>query len=172
MGVLVYVSRNNKLTILKKKVIVIGAGFSGLSAATHLSAKGFEVTILEKNTIPGGRARLFQASITEGVFNFDMGPSWYWMPDIFEQYFADFGKKRSDYYDLIRLDPSYTVTFEDGDTMRLPAKMAELEALFEKYEAGSAVKLRQFLAEAKYKYDVGVGEFVQKPAHSDRKSVV
>ena len=166
MGVLVYVSRNNKLTILKKKVIVIGAGFSGLSAATHLSAKGFEVTILEKNTVPGGRARLFQASITEGVFNFDMGPSWYWMPDIFEQYFADFGKKRSDYYDLIRLDPSYTVTFEDGDTMRLPAKMAELEALFEKYEAGSAVKLRQFLAEAKYKYDVGVGEFVQKPAHS------
>ncbi len=151
---------------MKKKVIVIGAGFSGLSAATHLAAKGFDVTILEKNTVAGGRARLFETETTEGVFKFDMGPSWYWMPDIFEQYFADFGKKRSDYYDLIRLDPSYTVTFEDGDTMRLPAKMSELEAHFEKYEAGSAVKLRQFLAEAKYKYDVGVGEFVQKPAHT------
>jgi phytoene desaturase len=153
-------------TCLKKKVIVIGAGFSGLSAATHLAARGFDVTILEKNTVAGGRARLFQTYTAEGRFSFDMGPSWYWMPDIFEQYFADFGKKRSDYYDLIRLDPSYTVTFEDGDTMRLPAKMTELEALFEQYETGSAVKLRQFLAEAKYKYDVGVGEFVQKPAHS------
>ena len=151
---------------MKKKVIVIGSGFSGLSAATHLADKGFDVTILEKNRVAGGRARVFEAQTTEGVFKYDMGPSWYWMPDIFDQYFADFGKKRSDYYDLIRLDPSYTVTFEDGDTMRLPAKMVELEALFEKYEAGSAVKLRQFLAEAKYKYDVGVGEFVQKPAHS------
>lgn len=151
---------------MKKKVIVIGSGFSGLSAATHLADKGFDVTILEKNRVAGGRARVFEAQTTEGVFKYDMGPSWYWMPDIFDQYFADFGKKRSDYYDLIRLDPSYTVTFEDGDTMRLPAKMVELEALFEKYEAGSATKLRQFLAEAKYKYDVGVGEFVQKPAHS------
>ena len=151
---------------MKKKVIVIGAGFSGLSAATHLADKGFDVTILEKNSVAGGRARVFETATTEGVFKFDMGPSWYWMPDIFERYFADFGKKRADYYDLIRLDPSYTVTFEDGDVMRLPAKMTELEALFEHYEVGSAVKLRQFLAEAKYKYDVGVGEFVQKPAHS------
>ncbi|MBL7813497.1 MAG: phytoene desaturase [Saprospiraceae bacterium] len=151
---------------MKKKVIVIGAGFSGLSAATHLAAKGFDVTILEKNTVAGGRARLFEASTTEGVFRYDMGPSWYWMPDIFDQYFADFGKNRADYYDLIRLDPSYTVTFEDGDIMHLPAKMSELEALFEKYERGSAAKLRQFLAEAKYKYEVGVGEFVNKPAHS------
>lgn len=163
---LIIVFHKNQLTVLKKKVIVIGSGFSGLSAATHLADKGFDVTILEKNRVAGGRARVFEAQTTEGVFKYDMGPSWYWMPDIFDQYFADFGKKRSDYYDLIRLDPSYTVTFEDGDTMRLPAKMTELEALFEKYEVGSAVKLRQFLAEAKYKYDVGVGEFVQKPAHS------
>ena len=154
------------MIILKKKVIVIGSGFSGLSAATHLAARGFDVTILEKNAVPGGRARLFVAQTTEGSFKFDMGPSWYWMPDVFDNYFADFGKKRSDYYDLVRLDPSYTVTFEDGDVMRLPAKMVELEALFEQYEQGSAVKLRKFLAEAKYKYDVGIGEFVVKPAHS------
>ena len=145
-----------------KKVIVIGSGFAGLAAATHLADKGYNVTILEKNATVGGRARQFSA---EG-FTFDMGPSWYWMPEVFEEYFAYFGKKRSDYYDLHRLDPSYAVTFSDGDTMRLPAKMSELEALFEQYEAGSAVKLRQFLAEAKYKYDVGMGEFVKKPSHS------
>jgi phytoene desaturase len=145
-----------------KKVIVIGSGFAGLSAATHLANKGFDVTILEKNASVGGRARQFSAD----GFTFDMGPSWYWMPEVFEQYFAYFGKKRADYYTLHRLDPSYTVTFSDGDVMRLPAKMSELEALFERYEAGSAVKLRQFLAEAKYKYDVGMGEFVQKPSHS------
>ena len=145
-----------------KKVIVIGSGFAGLSAATHLAHKGFDVTVLEKNECAGGRARVFKA---EG-FTFDMGPSWYWMPDVFEQYFKTYGKKRADYYELIRLDPSYTVTYADGDTLRLPAKMTELEALFESYETGSAVKLRQFLAEAKYKYDVGMGEFVQKPSHS------
>ena len=145
-----------------KKVIVIGSGFAGLAAATHLADKGYNVTILEKNATVGGRARQFSA---EG-FTFDMGPSWYWMPEVFEEYFAYFGKKRADYYDLHRLDPSYAVTFSDGDTMRLPAKMSELEALFEQYEAGSAVKLRQFLAEAKYKYDVGMGEFVKKPSHS------
>ena len=145
-----------------KKVIVIGSGFAGLAAATHLADKGYNVTILEKNATVGGRARQFAA---EG-FTFDMGPSWYWMPEVFEEYFAYFGKKRSDYYDLHRLDPSYTVTFSDGDTMRLPAKMSELETLFEQYEAGSALKLRQFLAEGKYKYDVGMGEFVKKPSHS------
>jgi phytoene desaturase len=95
-----------------------------------------------------------------------MGPSWYWMPEVFDNYFSYFGKKRADYYDLKRLDPSYTVTFDDGDVMRIPANMNELEALFEKYEAGSSLKLRQFLAEAKYKYEVGMGEFVQKPSHS------
>lgn len=145
-----------------KKVIVIGSGFAGLSAATHLAFMGFDVTVLEKNEGAGGRARVFKA---EG-FTFDMGPSWYWMPNVFEQYFKTYGKKRADYYELIRLDPSYTVTYADGDILRLPAKMTELEALFESYETGSAVKLRQFLAEAKYKYDVGMGEFVQKPSHS------
>ncbi|MDZ7877741.1 MAG: phytoene desaturase family protein [Saprospiraceae bacterium] len=145
-----------------KKVIVIGSGFAGLSAATHLANKGFDVTILEKNPSVGGRARQFSAD----GFTFDMGPSWYWMPEVFEQYFAYFGKKRADYYELHRLDPSYTVTFSDGDVMRLPATMPELEALFEQYETGSAVRLRQFLAEAKYKYEVGMGEFVHKPSHS------
>ncbi len=145
-----------------KKVIVIGSGFAGLSAATFLAQKGYKVTIVEKNTVAGGRARKFE---TQG-FTFDMGPSWYWMPDIFERYFAQFGKKVSDYYDLIRLDPSYTVWYEDGDVMNIPAKMADMEALFEQYEPGSTNNLRKFLKEAKYKYEVGIGEFVHKPGRS------
>jgi phytoene desaturase len=115
---------------LGKKVTVIGAGFAGLSAATHLASKGYEVNVLEKNTVPGGRARKFEA---EG-FMFDMGPSWYWMPDVFEQYFGYFGKQPSDYYDLVRLDPSYSVVFGKDDVMHVPAKMGELEQMFERYE--------------------------------------
>lgn len=147
---------------MAKRIIVIGSGFAGLSAATHLADKGYDVTILEKNDCAGGRARVFH---TNG-FTFDMGPSWYWMPEVFEQYFEKFGKKRSDYYNLVRLDPSYTVTFSDGDVMRVPANMSELEAMFEHYEAGSTANLRRFLKEAKYKYEVGMGEFVQKPSNS------
>ncbi len=92
---------------MRKRVVVIGAGFSGLSVATALAYKGFDVTILEKNSSPGGRARSF----SEDGFTFDMGPSWYWMPDVFENYFATFGKQVSDYYDLVRLDPAYSIFF-------------------------------------------------------------
>jgi phytoene desaturase len=147
---------------VRKKVVVIGSGFAGLSAATNLAVKGYDVTLLEKNDCPGGRARVFK----KDGFTFDMGPSWYWMPEVFEQYFQKFGKNRSDYYQLTRLDPSYTITFQDGDVMRLPANMEALEALFEQYEQGSSVNLRRFLKEGKYKYDVGMGEFVVKPSHS------
>jgi phytoene desaturase len=146
---------------MSKKVIVIGSGFAGLSAACNLAADGFDVTILEKNDTFGGRARKFEA---EG-FVFDMGPSWYWMPDVFEQFFARFGKKVSDYYDLKRLDPSYVVWFGDQDRMDVPAQMPELEAMFEHYESGSTPNLRRFLKEAAYKYQVGMNEFVHKPSH-------
>lgn len=145
-----------------KKVIVIGSGFAGLSAACHLAAGGFDVTVLEKNIVPGGRARQYSA---EG-FVFDMGPSWYWMPDVFEQFFGHFGKKVSDYYRLQRLDPSYVVWFGQNDRMEVPAQMSALEAMFEKYEPGSTPKLRKFLAEAAYKYKVGMQEFVHKPSLS------
>lgn len=147
---------------MSKKVVVIGAGFAGLSAAANLAAEGFDVTVLEKNEAPGGRARQYSAQ----GFVFDMGPSWYWMPDVFEQFFARFGKKVSDYYELVRLDPSYTVHFGPGERMEVPAGIPALEAMFERYEPGSAPRLRQFLAEAEYKYRVGMGEFVQKPSHS------
>ncbi|MDX2133490.1 MAG: phytoene desaturase family protein [Saprospiraceae bacterium] len=148
---------------MAKKIVVIGSGFSGLSSACFLAKEGFEVTVLEKNEGPGGRARQF--TTPEG-FVFDMGPSWYWMPDVFEQFFAHFGKKTSDYYELIRLDPSYCVHYGPGDRMDLPADMQALEALFEHYEPGSAPRLRRFLAEAEYKYRVGMSDFVHKPSLS------
>ncbi len=147
---------------MAKKVIVIGSGFSGISAACFLAKKGYDVTILEKNESAGGRARSFEA---EG-FTFDMGPSWYWMPDVFDNFFAQFGKKVSDYYDLIRLDPSYAVFFGENDVVDIPAKMDELEKLFESYEPGSGEKLREFLKDAQYKYELSMSEFVFKPGLS------
>ncbi|MBU6340085.1 MAG: phytoene desaturase [Bacteroidetes bacterium] len=147
---------------MSKKVIVIGSGFSGIAAACHLAAADFEVHILEKNSVPGGRARKY----THDGFVFDMGPSWYWMPDVFEQFFAAFDKKVSDYYELVRLDPSYRIWFGDNDKMDVPADMEALEALFEHYEPGSAQKLRRFLEEAGYKYQVGMQDFVRKPSLS------
>ena len=146
----------------KNKIIVIGAGFSGISAATHLAAQGYDVTILEKNSSAGGRARCF----SEQGFHFDMGPSWYWMPDVFDAYFEFFGKKTSDYYDLVRLNPSYTVAYAQNDFMQIPADYAAVKQLFDSIEPGSAVRLDAFLAEAKYKYEVGMGEFVGKPSLS------
>ena len=147
---------------MAKKIVVIGSGFAGLSAACHLASVGYEVTVLEKNATPGGRARIMK---TDG-FVFDMGPSWYWMPDVFERFFGIFGKKVSDYYDLVRLDPSYTVTFGTDDVMEVPAKLDELYAMFERYEPGSSKNLTRFLEEAAYKYEVGMAEFVHKPSHS------
>ena len=144
------------------KTIVIGAGFSGITAAASLAQKGYEVTILEKNTVAGGRARKF------GVdgYTFDMGPSWYWMPAVFEQFFTQFGKQRSDYYELVRLDPSYTIFFGTQDTMDVPANIDALYAMFERYEPRSSPKLKKFLDEAAYKYKVGMEEFVYKPGNS------
>lgn len=142
--------------------IIIGSGFSGLAAATSLADQGHKVIILEKNATPGGRARRFEA---EG-FTFDMGPSWYWMPEVFEDYFQKFGKQVSDYYELDRLDPSYRVYFSTEDSIDVPARMDATYALFDKIEAGSADKLRSFMEEAAYKYKIGMEEFVWKPSLS------
>src|ERR1700743_2368121 len=121
-----------------KQVIVIGAGFAGLSAACVLAKAGHKVTILEKNDQPGGRARVWESD----GFKLDMGPSWYWMPDVFENFFALFGKKPQDFYELKRLDPSYRIYFGKDDTMDVPAAIAELETLFESIEPGSGKQLQ------------------------------
>lgn len=145
-----------------KTAIVIGSGVAGLSAASYLSKKGVKVTLLEKNNQVGGRARCFN---TNG-FMFDMGPSWYWMPDVFEKFYQDFGYTTSDFYTLKRLDPSYQVYRKEGEAISIPANMDELEALFEKFEPGSSIRLRQFLREAAYKYEVGINDLVYKPGLS------
>ncbi|REE05905.1 phytoene desaturase family protein [Marinoscillum furvescens] len=146
---------------MSKNICVIGSGFAGLSAACHLAKAGNKVFVIEKNNTPGGRARQLELS----GFTFDMGPSWYWMPDVFERFFTQFDKKPSDYYELLRLDPSYRVKFKD-EIIDLPASMPELEALFESIETGSAQQLRRFLKQAEYKYQVGINDLVYKPSRS------
>lgn len=146
---------------MKKKAIVIGAGFAGLSAASYLAKNGLDVIVLEKSNMPGGRARLF---VSNG-FSFDTGPSWYWMPDVFERYFADFGKNVHDLYQLVRLDPSYRIYWPEGFN-DLSANYSLLKSVFESIEKGAGASLDKFLAEAKYKYTVGINKLVQKPALS------
>ena len=147
------------------EAIIIGAGFAGLSCATALAARGYRVTVVEKNDQPGGRARQWE----QGGFIFDMGPSWYWMPDVFEEYFGRYGHQVSDFYQLDRLDPSYQVVFGPGDTVAVPAGLPALRALFEGLEAGAGARLDEFLRQAAYKYRVGMGEFVWKPSRSVRE---
>lgn len=145
-----------------KKVSVIGAGYSGLVSACYLAKAGYDVTVYEKNATIGGRSRQFE----QDGFVFDMGPSWYWMPEVFETFFKDFGKSTSDYYNLIRLSPSYRVYFGEDDFVDLPSTLEGLFELFESIEKGSALKLKKFLADAKFKYDVGINDLVQKPSRS------
>lgn len=144
------------------RVAVIGSGFSGLSAACFLARDGFDVTVLEKNDSLGGRARKFS---TQG-FTFDMGPSWYWMPDVFEKFFESFGKKTSDYYTLQRLDPSYRVVFGADDQLDLPADFNALKKLFDDIDPGSGNQLEKFLKEAQFKYDIGLQQLAYKPGLS------
>jgi len=144
-----------------KKAVIIGSGFSGLSTASFLAKYGWNVTVLEKHSSPGGRAR----QLKDEGFVFDMGPSWYWMPDIFERYFQCFGKKHSDYYSLKRLDPSYRIYWED-EAIDMPADYEQLKKVFEKIEPGSGGKLDQYLEQAAYKYEIGINKLVQKPGHS------
>ena len=146
----------------KPTVTIIGAGFAGLSAAAILAKDGFDVTVLEKNEMAGGRARTWK----KDGFTFDMGPSWYWMPDVFENFFQLFGKTTSDFYKLIRLNPSYRIYFGKDDTLDVPATQEELYQLFETLEPNSSKNLDVFLAQAKYKYTVGMNEYVFKPSHS------
>ena len=145
------------------KIAVIGSGFSGLSAAAYLSAGGHEVHIYEKNAEAGGRSRQFK---TDEGYVFDMGPSWYWMPDVFERFFSDFGHTVSDFYKLKLLSPSFDVVFQGKETMSVPADYSNLNALFESIEKGSSAQLEKFMSEAKFKYDTGMGKLVYKPGLS------
>jgi phytoene desaturase len=144
------------------KIVVIGAGFSGLSAAAYLSFAGHEVHVYEKNNTAGGRARQLT---TENGYVFDMGPSWYWMPDVYERFFNDFGFSVDDFYSLKLLDPSFDVVFDDK-RISIPQDFFALCDLFESIEEGSSARLRDFMAEAKYKYEAGMKKLVYMPGLS------
>lgn len=146
----------------KMKIAVIGAGISGLSASSYLAKAGHEVHVFEKHNQPGGRARQFT---TDNGFTFDMGPSWYWMPDVMEGFFADFGYKTSDFFELVSLDPQFEMVFSDGN-ISLPESLEAMKEMFESIEKGAGEKLQQFMKSAQFKYEVGMGEFVQKPCHN------
>lgn len=147
---------------MKKKIIIIGSGFSSLSASCYLAKAGYEVTILEKNSSVGGRARLL---IRDG-FKFDIGPTWYWMPDVFEKFFTDFNKIPSDFYDLEKLAPAYQVYFDQLDSLLISDKIDEIYEVFENEEKGSSVYLKKFLKAAKFNYEVAVNNLVYKPGNS------
>ena len=145
------------------KIAIIGSGFSALSAAAYLAAAGHEVHVYEKNGQLGGRARQFK---TDSGYVFDMGPSWYWMPDVFEKFFNDFGFKVSDFYDLKQLDPAFDIVYDDNEVMHIPKSYEKLEILFESIEKGSSIQLEKFMREAAYKYKTGIDNLVYKPGLS------
>lgn len=146
-------------------ISIIGSGFSGISAAAYLSAKGHEVHVFEKNAEPGGRARQFK---TANGYVFDMGPSWYWMPEVFEDFFNDFGYKVSDLYELKLLDPSFEMVFKN-DVLSVPANYGELLSLFESIEKGSGARLDKFMKQARFKYEAGMQKMAHMPGLSIRE---
>lgn len=147
---------------MKKKVAIIGSGFASLAAACYLAKDGYEVEIFEKNSNIGGRAR----QLKKDGFCFDIGPTWYWMPDVFERFFSDFGKKPSDYYELEKLSPAYKVFFGEEDSITIEDSLDKICAAFEAEEPGSSKKLKEFIKEAKDNYDIAIKDLVYRPGVS------
>lgn len=147
---------------MDKKIIVIGSGFASLSAACYLAKAGNKVTLYEKNASVGGRAR----RLSREGFHFDIGPTWYWMPGVFEKFFADFGKQVSDYYVLEKLAPAYDVYFQGNEKVTIDDHLDAIAETFENIEAGSAKKLRSFIKEAQDNYAIAVDKMVYKPGNS------
>ena len=140
---------------MKEKISIIGSGFSSLSAACYLAQAGHHVTIFEKNSSVGGRAR----QLKKDGFTFDIGPSWYWMPDVFNRFFADFGKKTSDYYKIDKLDPAYKIFFDD-DIITIGDSMNKICDEFDRIEKGSGIKLKKFIKKAQDNYGIAVNKIL------------
>ncbi|MFY7935840.1 MAG: phytoene desaturase family protein [Flavobacterium sp.] len=147
---------------MPKTIHIIGSGFSSLAAACYLAKEGNNVSVFEKNTSLGGRAQQFTAN----GFTFDMGPSWYWMPDVFESFFADFNKKPSDYYSLEKLNPGYRVFFENDSHFDVSEDLNTIISDFEKIEKGSGKKLSEFIDNAKKNYEIAIKDLVYRPGES------
>ena len=146
----------------KYDVVVIGGGFGGLAAAALLAKDGKRVVVIEKNKLMGGRANLLKAK----GFQFDMGPSWYMMPDVFEKFFAEFDKKPSDYLDLVKLDPQYRIIFPDKTHVDMRPDLKHNKAVFEKIEKGAGKRLQDYLDEARIKYELSVRTVLYKNVDS------
>ena len=142
----------------EKKAVIIGSGFGGLAAAGLLARDDFNVKVFEKNEQAGGRASVWM----KDGFKFDMGPSWYLMPDIFEKYFSEFGKKPEDFMDLKRLDPSYRVFFDEDDIIDIYSDLDKNLETFEKLEKGAKQKFKDYLSTSKYQYDIAMKDFIYK----------
>jgi phytoene desaturase len=147
---------------MKKEIKIIGSGFSSLAASCYLAQQGHIVTIYEKNATIGGRAR----QLKKDGFTFDIGPTWYWMPDVFERFFSDFGKKPSDYYELIKLSPAYQVYFGVKEFVTIADNLPEIISTFESIEKGSGKKLEAFMKEAQSNYDIAIKDLVYRPGVS------
>lgn len=147
---------------MKNKVSIIGSGFASLAASCYLARDGYQVDIFEKNDTVGGRARQLKR---EG-FSFDIGPTWYWMPDVFERFFADFNKTPSDYYNLEKLNPAYKVYFEDGKSISIGDSLEKIYQVFEEEEKGSSEKLKKFIKKARDNYEVAIKDLVYRPGVS------
>lgn len=142
----------------KKKILIIGAGFGGLASAALLAKDGYQVTVIEKNEQAGGRAGLLKAK----GFQFDMGPSWYMMPDVFERYFKIFGKSSKDFYHLKPLTPQYRVFFENQEYIDISGNISKDKALFEKLEPGFSQNFDRYLQESKEKYEIAMNAVLYK----------
>ncbi|MFK7784600.1 MAG: phytoene desaturase family protein, partial [Crocinitomicaceae bacterium] len=142
-----------------KKVGIIGAGLSSLYSACFLAKEGYEVEVFEKNSMAGGRSQFFK----KDGFTFDMGPSWYWMPELVDGLFEDLGEKRSDYFNLTRLDPAYQVLWKDRTATQIPASKEELLKLFDSFETNGGDKLLSFLKDAQTKYEIATESFLENP---------
>jgi len=147
---------------MSKEVIVIGSGLAGMSCATYLAKENYKVKVVEKNASYGGRLQSF----SQDGFTFDAGPSWYWMPDLFDSYFNDFGKKTADFYKLTRLDPGYRIYFNEKEYLDVSENLDTLKEKFEKIESGSGQSLQNYLDDAGEKYRVAVEKFIYKPSLS------
>ena len=147
---------------MKKTVHIIGSGFSSLAASCYLAKAGYKVTVFEKNETIGGRAR----QLKKNGFTFDIGPTWYWMPDVFERFFGDFDKHPSDYYSLDKLNPAYSVYFGKNDAITIENSLKKICQTFEKEEPGSSKQLMEFIAGAKSNYDIAIKNLVYKPGVS------
>ncbi len=145
-----------------KKIIIIGAGFSSLSASCYLAKQGYDVTVLEKNNHVGGRAQ----QLKKDGFVFDMGPTFYWMPDVFDKFFNDFGKKTSDYYKIEKLDPGYQVYSAIENSIKIAANFDEIVQTFEAKEKGAGAALKKFIADAESNYNLAIKDLVYKPGEN------